>query len=211
MNNAFVQQYQTRVLGPSQTVEYSTIIRNSYPPQAVHQEPFIGIKVLCTDTNAYTTTPGERIRYIESNLGFLRGKGCIIRETAANKPDGFWIITLPAPQSQLATMLQNLMDVLSFVEQWFGIIPDGLYEVNVSGKCSVYEVESFFNKLLIPAEYRAKLIQPQSSPYRLGQIRRINNQFMVLRTRWTLGNQTSFTHIFEQLAVISQLLGSMYH
>lgn len=210
--NTLVQQYQSHVIGPNEIVDYSSIVKNTYPAAAVHQEPFIGMKVLCTDTNAYNGAPCERIRYIEANIGFLRGKGCIIRETSPAKPDGFWIITLPVPQSQLSIMLNNLLDVLAFVEQYFGIINDGLFEINVSGKCSVYEIETCFNKLLIPADYQTKLIQPESTPYRIGHIRRINKQFMVVRTRWNLSDyRTTPKSIFEQLAVISQLLASMYH
>lgn len=210
--NMLVQQYQSKVIGPTENVDYSSIVRQSYPPAAMHQEPFIGLKVLCTDTNAYNGTPGDRIRYIEANLGFLRGKGCLIRETSSAKPDGFWIITLPVPQSQLSTMLNNLLDVLTFIEQWFGIVNDGLFEVNVSGKCSVYEIETCFNKLLIPRSYQTKLVPPENTPYRLGHVRRINANFMVVRTRWNLaGYNNTPTSIFEELTVISQLLASMYH
>ena len=103
--NMIVQQYQTRVLGPEEPVDYASIIRQSYPPQAIQQEPFVGFKVLCTDTQAYSTNPAERIRFIDANLGVLRGNGCIIRETSRQKPDGFWIISLPVPRSQVTTAL----------------------------------------------------------------------------------------------------------
>ena len=206
MNNAFVQQYQTRVLGPSQTVEYSTIIRNLYPPQAVHQEPFIGIKVLCTDTNAYVTTPDERIRYIESNMGFLRGKGCIIRETAANKPDGFWIITLPVPKSQLKDQLNKLGHVLSILENNFGIVYQDIIDINISGRCPLIYTEQALSQVVIPKMYQQYMMQTDNSPYKIGYPIRINDEYVLLKTRWGLPRQD----MFENITVIESCIQNMF-
>ncbi len=207
-----VHQYQQRVLTPQEPVDYSNIVMQSYPPQALHQEPFIGFKVLCTDTQAFTYHPGTRIRYIDANLGFIRNKGVLVRETNSNKPDGLWVITLPVPRSQVNTALNNLFDVLSTFEQYFGIIKDGLFEINVSGKCHVNEVERCFSSLSIPQRYLSNLVPSGNILCSMGQIQRINDNFMCLRTRWDLskGNNTSQSN-FEDLTVLSQLLASMYH
>ena len=156
--NAIVQQYQTRVLGPEEPVDYASIIKQSYPPYAIQQEPFVGFKVLCTDTMAYSTNPGERMRYIDANMNVVRGRGCIVRETSKNKPDGLWIISLPVPRSQVTQQLNNLFDVLATFEQYLGIIKDGLFEINVSGKCNVMEVEYCFQRLVIPQRYMINLV-----------------------------------------------------
>lgn len=209
--NMLVQQYQSRVLGPTEPVMYSEIIKQAYPPQALHQEPFVGFKVLCTDTNAYGTNPAERIRYIDSGLGFLKGRGCIIRETSIQKPDGFWVITLPVPRSQITQALNNLMNVLTTFEQYFGIVRDGLFEINVSGKCHINDTERCLSGLTIPQRYLTFVVTPENTPYRLGHIVRINDQFMVLRTRWDLSKTNSPATHYEDLTVIAQLIASMYH
>lgn len=211
MNNMLVQQYQSRVLGPTEVVDYSSIVMNSYPADAFHQEPFIGFKVLCTDTNAYSGPPAERLRYIDANLGFLRGTGCIMRETSSAKPDGFWVMTLPCPRSQLTIALNNMMNVLATLEQYFGIIREGIIEICVSGKCSVYETESRLGCLSITPRYLTRLVPPENTPYRLGHVRRINKQFMMLRTRWDMNKSDSPMSIYEDLTVLSQLLASMYY
>lgn len=208
--NMLVQQYQSRVLGPTEPVMYSDLIKQAYPPQALHQEPFIGFKALCTDTNAYGTPPAERIRYIDSGLGFIRGKGCIIRETSMMKPDGFWVITLPVPRSQLNQALSNFMGVLAAFEQYFGIIRDGLFEINVSGKCHINDTERCLSGLSIPQRYSSNLVTPDNTPYRIGHIARINDQFMVLRTRWNLGANSPVAYQ-DDFAVLAQLIASMYH
>lgn len=206
-----VQQYQSRVLGPTEPVDYSSIVMQAYPPYALQMEPFIGFKVLCTDTNAYNGNPAERIRYIEANLGFLRGKGCIIRETSISKPDGFWVITMPVPRSQVLTAINNLMEVLTILGQYFGIIRDGLFEINVSGRCHIAETERRLSGLTISTDYLANLVPPDNSPYRLGHIVRINDQYMVLRTRWDLSKNITPGAISNALTVIPQLIASMYH
>lgn len=211
MYNMLVQQYQSRILGPTEPVMYSEIIKQVYPPAAVHQEPFIGFKALCTDTNAYGVNPAERIRQIEMNINFIRGKGCIIRETSSIKPDGFWVVTLPVPRSQVSEALNNMMSVLMTLEQYFGIKRDGLFEVNVSGKCSIHETERCLSGLTLTQQLMQYLVSPDNTPYRLGHIIRINEQFMVLRTRWNFTNSNVPSTIYDNLTVISQLIASMYH
>ena len=109
--NMTVQQYQNHVLGPTEIVSYNTIVSQGYPPQAIQTEPFIGLKILCRDTNAAITNPAARMQQIDQNLGFLRGTGCLIRETALTMKDGFWLISLPVPRSQLRQQIDKLLNV----------------------------------------------------------------------------------------------------
>lgn len=208
---SLVQQYQSRVIGPSEIVDYSSVIMQAYPTQAIQLEPFIGFKVLCRDTNASLMNPSERIRQIDANLGFLRHTGCIIRETNNIMPDGYWVITMPVPRSQVFTQLNKLMEVLSIFEQNFGIVRHGLFEINVSGRCSIGDTERCLGGLIIPPRYRGMLEEPDNTPYRLGHVIRINDNYMCLRTRWQLNVQSSPTSHYEDLIVLSQLISSMYH
>lgn len=205
-----VQQYQMRVIGPSEVVEYSRIVMESYPPQAPHLEPFIGFKALCRDGNAFTMNPADRLRQIDANLGFLRGTGCIIRETKSSMPDGFWVITLPVPRSQVSQQLSNFMTVLRIFEQNFGIVCQGLFEINVSGRCNITDTERCLSGLMIPPRYTDALVSPENTPYRFGNVVRINDEFMCLRTRWSFKATQSMDHC-EDLIVLSQLISSMYH
>lgn len=199
-----IEQYQTRVLGPTECVNYSETIKASYPPVAVQREPFVGFKVLCKDTVG-AVNQMERLRYIDANLGFLRGKGCIIRETNSTQmPDGFWVIAFPVPRSQANQQLMNLMEVLSVFERFFGIVRQDLVEVNVSGRCSYMETENCLRGIFIPQAYSSKLIPPTNSPYRFGTVTRINQMFMILRTRWNLKNP-------DDIMVLAQILSSIYH
>lgn len=209
--NMLVQQYQSRVLGPEEPVDYASIIKQAYPPQAIQLEPFIGFKALMTDTQAFATNPSERIRYIDVNLGFLRGKGCLIRETSRVKPDGFWVMTLPVPRSQVNVALNNLFDCLMTFENFFSIMRDGLFEINVSGRCHVTEVERCFQGLSIPQRYMVNLVPSNNILCSIGHIQRINDMFMCLRTRWDLAKTNKPNEYFEDLTVISQLIASMYH
>lgn len=204
-----VDQYQSRIIGPTETVDYSSVIMQAYPPQAIQLEPFVGFKVLCRDTNAHIIHPAERIRQIEANLGFMRFKGCLIRETSMQMPDGFWIITMPVPRSHVNQQLNNLIEVLNILEHHFGIVRQGLVEINVSGRCHITETERCLGGLTIPTRYMGMLVQPENTPYRLGHIIRINDNFMCLRTRWSLNPQTG--NNFEELIVLSQIISSMYH
>ena len=77
----------------------------------------------------------------------------------------------------------------------------------------MYEVERAFQGIVIPQDYMACLIPTNNIMCSIGQIQRINDVFMSLRTRWDLkskitNNQNAY---FEGLALLGQLLSSMYH
>lgn len=208
MNN-LIQQYQSRIIAPSETIRYSDIVKQCYPPQAVHQEPFIGFKAMMTDHGNYNI-PGERLRFIESRIGMLRGTGCIIRETAsAVKINGYWVITFPTPRSQIDQALTNFTNIITAMENFFNVRADGLFEINVSGKCTPPDVERCLGGLSIPERYSQNLVTPNNSAYRVGVVTRINDQFIVLRTRWNFSNNKGFYK--DDLTVISQLVSSIFH
>lgn len=207
MYSTIVQQVQSRVLSPHEIVDYSTAIMQAYPPTAIQNEPFIGFKVLCRDTNASMVHPAERLKQIDMNLGLIvKGKGCIIRETTPEMPDGFWVITMPVPRSQVNQQINNLMSVLQILEQSFGIIRLNIIEINVSGRCYINETEACLTGLMIPPRYATSLIQPENTPYRFGHVVRINDSYMCLRTRWDIKQ-----NVYEDLVVLSQLMSSIYH
>jgi hypothetical protein len=159
-------------------------------------------------------TPGDRLRQIDANLGFIRGTGIIIREARQSMmndgsmmKDGIWIISMPVPRSQIHQQINNLIKVLTIFEQTFGIIRQGLIEINVSGRCTVADTEKCLGGLIIPSRYMNCLVMPDNTPYRYGHIVRINEQFMCFRTRWFL---TNADNLYEDLTVMSQLISSMY-
>jgi len=205
-----VQQLQSKVIGPSDVINYSSVIRQSYPTGAIQVEPFIGFKVLCHDRNATITNPRERLAQIDSNLGFLRGTGCIIRETNIQMPDGLWVITLPVPRSQANTQINNLLNVLMVLERSFGIVSQNMYEINVSGRCFESGTERCLGGLMIPPRYLGSILVPDNTPYKYGSVVRINDEYMCLRTKWNLQN-TSAQNRYEDLVVLSQLISSIYH
>lgn len=204
--NMTVQQYQNHVLGPTEIVSYNTIVSQGYPPQAIQSEPFIGLKILCRDTNAAITNPAARMQQIDQNLGFLRGTGCLIRETALTMKDGFWLISLPVPRSQLRQQIDKLLNVRDIFAQYFGIVPHGLVEINVSGRCAVQDTERALSSLYIPNRYAENMVAPENSAYRLGQVVRINDTFMLFRTRWFFKKNMA-----DDVIELSQLISAMFH
>lgn len=207
---SIVQQLQSRVIGPTEVVHYSSIIRQVYPDAALQIEPFIGFKVLCRDNNASLIDPRNRLAQIDANLGFLRGTGCIIRETSLQMTDGFWVITLPVPRSQVNVQINNLLKVLSILERAFGIVSQNMFEINVSGRCFETETERCLSGLMIPPRYLGSLLVPDNTPYKHGTVIRINDTYMCLRTRWKLSN-SSVQNSYEDLVVLSQIISSIYH
>lgn len=209
--NMLVQQYQSHVLGPSEGVDYASIIKQCYPPDVVGRDTLIGFKVRLRDTRANTMTPPDRLRYLDSNLGILRGKGCVIRESEPNIPNGFYLMTFPVISSQLATSLNNMFDVIASLAQYFGIVIDGMFEISVSGRCPVAMVETCFSKLTIPAKYRARIIMSTNILCPMGVIQRINNDYMCFRTRWSFNPTAPNEQHFDDLLILSQLISSMYN
>ena len=208
-----IENYQSRILKPDEIVDYSNEIIRGCRPETLQYEPCIGFKIMCKDLNAYTTTPANRFQFLEQNLGFLRNSGCIIRETHPTEaPDGFWVITFPVPQSQLSRQLVNMTNVLDIMANHFGIVSQDMIEINVAGRCPVAETEYRLSAINIPQNYRRFMVEPTNTPYKMGHILRINEDFALLRTMWDWrvhGGNTG-SHMSD-LLVIPQLLTAMFH
>lgn len=208
-----IEAYQSCVLGPHQIIDYSGMVMQAYPPEAVQREPFVGFKIMVKDRAATTQHPRFRLEAIDRLLAqILPGTGCMVREAGPEDcPDktGLWVLTAPVPRSQTTKQLMFLMNVLQHLEQ-FGIVLAGTYEVNVSGRCNAAETENMLGSLYIPQEYTQYIVNPINTPYRLGHITRINDFYMCYRTRWSFGLKP-INEVQKDLIILSQLISAMYH
>lgn len=216
-----IEQYQTSVLRPDFVVDYASEMMQKYLPEQLAMEPMVGMRVLCTDTQALTMNPVARMEMIDRHIGvgpgqggILNQTGCILREAAPMEaPNGIWVITCPVPQSQLVRQLDNLNLVLNRLAQGLGIISMEVVDINVSGRCAIGETEARMSNILIPPEYRNVLAEPTNTPYKIGHLIRINDQFALLRTRWDWSNKrsvNSVNHHYQDLLIIPQLLMGMF-
>ena len=185
-----VQQYQTRIVGIHENVDYVSIISQSFPPAVLQREPLFGFKVLMKDMNQTKMgmNPGNRILQIERylsnpNTAFLLGTGCFIRETEPSfMQDGFWLITFPVPMKYLDRQYENLMSAANMLGRVFGIVRNGPWEINVSGVCN--NVEQSMTNLYIPDDIMNKYFVNRKSAYYYGNVVRLNSSFILLRTTW---------------------------
>lgn len=219
MNSGSLESFQGRIVGPSEIVPYANIVETAYPPYAISSEPFVGLKLFLRDSLANRGTPADRVRYLEtveypdpygrkdtngrplpSGVRVLHkifeGTGAIIRETDNHKMiDGYWLITMPVPKSQLAQQLNNLGFVLTKLENEFGIVYQDVCDINISGRCPLIDTERALSQVSIPSAYKDYLMTSDNSPYKLGYIQRINDEYMILRTRWCLPRNNMFEHV----------------
>lgn len=208
-----IEQYQSHILKPAEVVDYSAELIHGLRPETIQNEPLIGFKVLVRDTNAHITSPAARFQFLETNLGFLQNSGCILRESQPNEAlDGFWVITFPVPQSNLSTQIMNMTRILDCLTASFGIIPANVVEISVSGRCGIGETEWRLANINLPMNLRQGLVEPTNTPYKLGHLIRINDDFAILRTMWDWRNcgSTTNSHLSD-LLVIPQLLCGMFH
>lgn len=197
-----VQQYQTRVLAPNEIVRYDQIVMSSYPAYAFQTEPFVGFRVLIRDMNYNTFDPSDRLRLIDSKLGFLKGSGCLIRETKKGlMPDGFWVMTCPVPRSQVGMQINYLLAVLNTFEQMFGLVISSLFEVSISGRSTPIQFTQNLNGLMLPQRYMSMLVT-QKSPFVMcpfGHIMQINDEYTIIRTRWDMSHGEAVYNVYEGL------------
>lgn len=205
-----LEAYQSHILFDEE-VPYASIVESRYPAYAFNQEPFIGLKVLCRDTQAHRGAPAARIEFLDKYLMHrLVGKGILMRETDNYKMlDGYWVITMPVPKSQLRQQLDNLGEVLSILEREFGITYQEIIDINVSGRCQLIDTERAMSQIQVPKMYSRYLCDSVNSPYKIGHITRINDEFMVLRTRWTLPRQDMFENIGMVVSFIQPMFRCM--
>ena len=203
-----VETLQSRIIGPFEEVPYSDIVMQAYPPVAIMQEPFVGVKVLVRDMQAHKGTPAARLHYLDQYMpALLHGQGVIVRETNGNvMADGFWVITMPVPKSQLKQQLNNLGNVLSALEQQHGIVYQDIVDINVSGRCPLIDTERSMAQITIPKLYQQYLVQADNSPYTLGGIVRINDEYLILKSRWKLPR----LDMFENISMIVTCVQGMF-
>lgn len=207
-----IENYQSHILKPTEVIDYSAELMSGVRSETIQMEPMIGFKLMTKDMHAYDSSQAARFQFLEMNLGFLRGTGCIIRETTPMEaPDGFWVISFPVPMSHLSEQLMNITRVMDFIATNFGIVSSDVVEINVSGRCRVGETEWRLGNVTIPAQIRQSLIEPVNTPYKLGHIIRINDEFAMLRTMWDWrrSGTTTSSHMSD-LLVIPQLICGMF-
>lgn len=205
----------TRVIRPNEIIDYSQQIIGTYPPEVLHKEPLIGLKILCRDSDPNTINfPGFRLNQIETalvNNGAppLMNTGCGLREAKrTERGDGYWMITFPAPKSCINDVFKNVAYTLNILSK-LRIVPCAFVEINVSGRCTPNQVESTLNSLRIPNGLLTLLEPPVNSPYKIGEIVRINDNFMCLRTRWKIDMCSK--DAFDNVSMLTLLISSIYH
>ncbi len=219
-----IENYQTRVLGPIETVDYATEMMHIYRPENLQSEPMIGLRILLRDLNARVTDPATRLSQIDAymaigpNCGKMLFKsGCILREAMPNdlngSMDGLWLITFPVPTSVLMSQLNNMSNILTYMRQNLGIESTEVIDINVSGRCPVAEEASRIASVQIVSPYDMVLASPGNSPYKIGHIIRINDQFAMLRTRfdWTrFRTPGRVDYHVSDIMLLSQLMSGMF-
>lgn len=208
---------QTHVIRADDIVNYSGIVKAGHRPEIIQAEPFIGIKILCKDSQANSMAPAQRISQLDQFLGTpntmtgmtpLSGTGCCLRETKYSiMPDGFWLITLPVPRSVIGVQIQNLIRTVQMLKQ-IGINQIGYVEINVSGRCPLNCLEMCLNGLMIPDNFMVFADQSDNSPYKIGKVERINNNFICFRSRWKLN--PSDPNLYQNISALAVLISAMY-
>lgn len=208
---------QTRVIRADDIVNYSGIVKAGHRPEIIQAEPFIGIKILCKDSQANSMAPAQRISQLDQFLATpntmtgmtpLSGTGCCLRETKYSiMPDGFWLITLPVPRSVIGVQIQNLIRTVQMFKQ-IGINQIGYVEINVSGRCPLNCLEMCLNGLMIPDNFMVFADQNDNSPYKIGKVERINNNFICFRSRWKLN--PSDPNLYQNISALAVLISAMY-
>ena len=207
-----------KVLSPSEIIDYSNLIINNYErraPGLLNTTPMVGFKVLFKDLDAYKAPGAERLRFIETYLPrILNGNGCILRETNNNSmPDGFWLITLPVPITQLNDPVVNqigrMLSVMDVLSREFNIVPVGMTEVNVSGRCTVLDTDNRIASVVIPEPLVQIHCPPENWSCKLGTVIRINDGFMLLRTRWNMDGM-DIVHRKEAMLLASNILSTIF-
>ena len=72
------------------------------------------------------------------------------------------------------------------------------------------DTESRIGTIYIPPTYKDMIINPLNTPYKFGYIKRINEQYMCLRTRWNSGGRP-VAELENDMIVLSNSLTTIYH
>lgn len=183
-----IQALQSRILSPSEVVDYPSIVQEAYPNPDTYREAFYSLKIQIHDNIMNPNNAAARLNWLDQRLPtILGGKGCIMREGhVAGRDVGFlWLISLPVPKSEFPAQLNKVMNILDVLTKMFNIVPTGLVETNVSGRCTLYDVESCMNTLMIPDEFKKKIFRKDTSfGSNIGDFCRINDTYTIFRVRW---------------------------
>ena len=104
-------------------------------------------------------------------------------------------------------LLQNLIRTVQLLKQ-IGISQIGYVEINVSGKCPLNCLEMCLNNLMIPDNFMAFADQNDNSPYKLGKVERINNNFICFRSRWRMNPNDA--NLYQNISALALLISAMY-
>lgn len=204
-----IRSLQTKIHYADDTIPYSDLIVNTYPIQVIQQEPLIGLKIGLIDNSRMH--PCERIPKLEQILPqILGGTRCMLRETPVTAPFGYYLVTLPVPRDQLRQLSNEIIRVLTILERSLGITITKEYEINVSGECSPMETEFKLARFDIPSEYIGMHRRQPFSPYTIGDIERINEAFIVVRTRWEFNGNSDIYSDIEHIKMLSYLIAGIF-
>lgn len=204
-----LRSLQTQIFDAGYNIPYSEIVLAYYPPELVMAEPLIGLKIGLSDNS--NINPKDRLMYIEQVLPIiLSGTRCFMRETPLNTPFGYYLLTVPVPRDQIRDLVNEVIRVLTILENQFGITVNKEYEVNVSGPCNPMELEFKLMRFEVPSQYAPALVQQYNSPYTIGRVERINDGYITVRTRWRFGTNSNVLTDFEHLKVLAHLIAGIY-
>lgn len=204
-----LRSLQTQIFGSGYTVPYADIILASYPPELIQHEPLIGLKIGLIDNSNINFK--DRLMSIEQILPMiLGGTRCMLRETALNEPFGYYLLTVPVPRDQLRDLVNEVLRVLTILENQLGITVTKDYEVNVSGQCNPMELEFKLMRFEVPTQYSRMLVHQNNSPFTIGRVERINDQYITVRTRWRFDGSSNVFIDFEHIKVLAHLIAGIY-
>lgn len=202
-SSSVLGQFQQRVIGPTDTVNYSSIVMRSYPLSSIQSEPMVGFKILCVDNYANSYDPATRLRQIDQYLpSILKGSGCLLRETRRSfMENGIWVVSFPVPLSQAMIQINNILRVVQIIESNLGIVPIGIFDVSASGRTTPMEFNMRLNNVVLHPKYKAMRVS-MSTPYAncdYGYYYYINDQYMIIRSRYDVRNIEMSGDIYESL------------
>lgn len=204
-----LRSLQTQIFGAGYIIPYVDIIASAYPTEVIQAEPMIGLKIGLIDNS--NINPKERLFALEQVLPvILGGTRCMLRETPLNAPFGYYLLTLPVPRDQLRGIVDDVMRVLTILENQFGITVTKEYEINVSGQCNPMELEYKLARFEVPAQYSRLLIHQSGTPFTIGRVERINPMYITVRTKWKFGAESNVYTDFEHIKVLAHLIAGIY-
>ena len=201
----------SKIVPSSGIIDYSSLIISRYENQnpSIMRKPFAGFKFLMFDEDGVKGDKASRYSFINTHIGKIMGNtGCILRECNHEiMPNGFWLVSLPVPVSQLRGTEMSQMNRIKYIiralENSFNIRFMGRTEINISGRCTVAEIPDVLANILISQEDEEnRLKPPASSPYNIGRVIPINSYYHMIRTSWDLSR---YAECYEHPTMVNEL------